>query len=475
MIKISIILLVIVVAISLISIFSLSPSLSLEKSEQTINVFDEYQDINYNATSLGKDISDKVVKDGTVDSAHIGKYTITYTVRNKFFKTTKKLTVNVVDTIAPEMSLIGGDELYVCSLNNFIEPGYSAVDNYDGDITSNVYKNYVKDDEIEYKVSDSSGNNTSQTRKLIVGDISKPEIKLKGNDTIYLVKGRKYEEQGATASDNCDGDLTKGIDIEGNVNTKKNGTYEIKYTVKDTSGNETSVTRKVIVQDSKKKQETNTNNNTANNNVSNTSGIIYLTFDDGPGAYTNQILDILKKYDIKATFFVTLAGSDSVLKREHDEGHTVGLHTASHNYKQIYASIDAYFEDLNKVSNRVKNITGQETKFIRFPGGTGNHVSAVGMSNIVREVDAKGYKYFDWNVCVEDAGACAYKKDKRSCVINYFKTYLRPNRNNIVLMHDIKQYTANALEEMIVYAKERDYIFKPIDDTTEPIHSKPYR
>ena len=473
MIKISIILLILVIAIALISVFTLSPKLYLEKSEVTINVHDNYEEITYNATSLGKDITDKVVKDGVVDNEHVGKYTITYTVKNSFLKVTKKLIVNVVDVLAPEITLVGGNELYVCSLERFDEPGYSAIDGYDGDITDKVEKNYLSEDEIEYSVSDESGNKAKQNRKLIVGDKTKPEITLKGEETIYITKGSSYSDSGATASDNCDGDLTENISVEGKVNTKKNGTYEIKYSVKDASGNENIVVRKVIVQNKKKKKATtNTNTSTV---VTNTSGVVYLTFDDGPGSYTNQILDILNKYQIKATFFVTLAGADSVLKREYDEGHTIGLHTATHNYKQMYASIDAYFDDLNRVSNRVKNITGKEVKFIRFPGGTSNHVSAVGMSNIVREVDAKGYTYFDWNVCVEDAGACAYKKDKRSCVISYFKTYLRPNRENIVLLHDIKSYTASALEDMIIYAKERGYTFKQIDESTQPIHFKPYR
>ena len=83
--------------------------------------------------------------------------------------------------------------------------------------------------------------------------------------------------------------------------------------------------------------------------------IIYLTFDDGPSAYTPKILDILSKYGIKATFFVTNSGKDDYIKREYKEGHTVALHTASHSYKKVYSSVDAYFSDLNSVSNRVFN------------------------------------------------------------------------------------------------------------------------
>ena len=471
MVKISAILLFVVIIISIITVYSLTPKLDLETDEVTINVFDDYNSISYNATSLGKDVSDEVVVDGNVDNQNIGKYVITYTIKNSFFKTTKKLTVNVIDKVPPEIDLIGSNEYYVCSMDNFIEPGYTALDNYDGDITSNVIYNKIDDENIEYKVSDASNNETKITRKIIAKDITAPEITLKGNEKVTITKGSKYKDKGAIASDNCDGDITKGIETSGSVDTSNVGTYEIKYSSKDSSGNTSEITRTVIVQDEKKKDTS----NESNNSVNNTSGVIYLTFDDGPGSSTPLILDTLKKHDIKATFFVTLAGSDNVLKREYDEGHTIALHTATHVYKKIYASIDAYFEDLNAVANRVKNVTGLDTKFIRFPGGTSNHVSAVGMSNIVREVTARGYTYFDWNVSVEDAGECAYKKNKQSCVLNNFKKYLKPNRVNIVLMHDIKSYTAAALDDMINYAKSNNYTFKQIDSSTEPIQYKPYK
>lgn len=471
-IKISIILLIVVVVISLICVFSLSPKLKLETGEKTINVFDEYTGISYNATSFGKDVTDMVLIDGTVDNQHVGKYNITYSIRNTFFKTTKKLTVNVVDTIAPNLSLIGENEYNVCALDRYIEPGYTAIDNYDGDITGNVEKKFIKDDEIEYKVSDSSGNNSNLNRKLIIGDNNGPELKLKGDSTVYVVKGSEYTEKGATAVDNCDGDLTKGINIEGSVNTKKNGTYEIKYSVKDLSGNESTLVRKVVVQE--KKQESKSNSTT--NNSQNTSGVIYLTFDDGPCANTKKVLDILDKHGVKATFFVTnqIKGYQNMIGEEFKRGHTIGIHTLTHQWN-IYNSLDSYWNDFDAMNNIVEQQTGKRATILRFPGGTSNRKASTPMSQIVESVNSKGYKYFDWNVSVEDAGACAYKSNKQSCVINNFKTYLKPNRSNIVLMHDLKVYTANGLDEMITYAKAKGYTFKAIDDTTEPVHFNPYR
>ena len=208
---------------------------------------------------------------------------------------------------------------------------------------------------------------------------------------------------------------------------------------------------------------------------SNTKGVIYLTFDDGPGAYTNQILDILKKYDIKATFFVTNGGSDDDILREYNEGHTVGLHTATHNY-DIYKSVDTYFEDLNKVQDRVTRITGTRAKYIRFPGGSSNTISRSRCKGIMTvltgKVKEEGYRYYDWNSLVEDAGACTSRKvtDKNACVLKYFKDTISYNKINVVLLHDIKSYTANSLENMILYAKNQGYIFKAIDDNTPEIH-----
>ena len=184
---------------------------------------------------------------------------------------------------------------------------------------------------------------------------------------------------------------------------------------------------------------------------------------------------VLKKYDIKATFFVTNGGSDDDILREYNEGHTIGLHTASHNY-DIYKSVDTYFEDLNKVQDRVTRITGTRAKYIRFPGGSSNTISRSRckgiMTVLTSKVKEEGYRYYDWNSLVEDAGACASRKvtDKNACVLKYFKDTISYNKINVVLLHDIKSYTANSLENMILYAKNQGYIFKAIDDNTPEIH-----
>ena len=146
----------------------------------------------------------------------------------------------------------------------------------------------------------------------------------------------------------------------------------------------------------------------------------------------------LKEEGIKATFFVTNSGPDELIKREYDEGHAVGLHTASHNYSIVYNSVDSYFRDLGSVSDRVKRITGVESKIIRFPGGSSNTVSrryVPGiMSTLTSEVINRGYRYYDWNLSSGDAvgGAPPSSND----IYNNVVSRLSKDRVNMVLMHD---------------------------------------
>ena len=157
----------------------------------------------------------------------------------------------------------------------------------------------------------------------------------------------------------------------------------------------------------------------------------------------------------------------------HDEGHTVALHTATHNYATVYASVDSYFNDLITVQNRVKNITGQTSYIIRFPGGSSNTVSrnySQGiMSTLTSEVVRRGYRYYDWNVSSGDAaGGSPSSEQIKNNVINS----LRKDRSNMVLMHDIKACTRDALRSIIRYGKENGYTFEIITMNTEMVRQR---
>ena len=135
--------------------------------------------------------------------------------------------------------------------------------------------------------------------------------------------------------------------------------------------------------------------------------ICYLTFDDGPSTEnTEKILDILKKYNIKATFFVIYKDTEkekAMYKRIVEEGHTIGVHTASHDYEKIYSSVDAYLKDFNKIASHIEEITGEKPEIFRFPGGSVNSYNGAVYMQIVSEMMRRGYTYYDWNVGSGDA------------------------------------------------------------------------
>lgn len=293
-----------------------------------------------------------------------------------------------------------------------------------------------------------------------VKDKEPPKITLNGSGEVYVYSSKKYTELGAKAEDNIDGDLTDKIIVTGEVDVQTVGTYEIKYTVTDAAGNEASITRKVNV--TEKPSESSCGE----------KGVVYLTFDDGPdNGYTPMILDVLKKYDVKATFFVTSTGSDDLIKREFDEGHAVGVHTSSHDYAKIYVSSDAFWNDFNIVAERIKKITGQAPTLSRFPGGSSNTVSkkySKGiMTQLVKEVEEKGYAYFDWNESSGDAGGLTHPtlEENVQQEIKNVTTSLSKSHGNVILMHDIKKTTANAIEGIVKYGIDNGYTFKVLDQS----------
>ncbi len=203
-----------------------------------------------------------------------------------------------------------------------------------------------------------------------------------------------------------------------------------------------------------------------------TAKTCYLTFDDGPSDNTLKILDILEKYKIKATFFVMGTGKLSYVKKIHDAGHTVALHTYSHDYSKIYRSQKAYFEDLEKIGAAVKKYTGEDSKVIRFPGGSSNTVSRSYcngiMTALATETANRGYVYFDWNVDSTDASGNNVSVSK---LVNNIKTYGGKKKQDVVLMHDTaaKDTTVQALPQIIEFYIEKGYTFAPLTVQTPQV------
>jgi len=398
------------------------------------------------------DFSDKIkVNTDSVNVNKIGNYKIDASIRVLFFDIKKEFTINIVDNEKPVIELSGDNPSLVCSGKNYIEEGYTANDNYDGDITNNVIITELNDS-ILYSVMDSSGNESKLERKLVIGDNEVPSIILNGSSIINLYLGERYYEPGYTASDNCDGDITGNVVVTDYVDTSKIGSYTVKYEITDSTGNKNSTERTVIV-----KKRPNYYGN----------GNIYLTFDDGPSYLTNRILDILDEEGVKATFFVTSANEST--RRAYNSGHAIALHTSSHNYSYIYSSADNYFNDLNAVSNAVYNVIGIRPNIIRFPGGSSNTVSRnynIGiMSYLTMEVVNRGYIYFDWNISSGDAGGDIYNSTN---IYYNVVNNLSHSKTNVVLMHDSggHEATVDALRNIISYGKEYGYSFKTITSDT---------
>lgn len=431
-------------------IYLFIPGFSLKgKKHMEITYNSEYIEPGYSATFLLKDISKYVKVNNNIDNTKVGSYRINYYLKYKIFKFRKTRIVKVIDDIDPIIN-IDDDVIMVCPNKEIPDIEYTAHDDYDGDITDRVVQELI-DNKMVFTVNDKANNLFRTEVKIIKDDIEPPVITLKGNSTIYLNVGSNYDEPGYSASDNCDDDVTSNVIVSGEV-SKSVGTYTITYTVTDKAGNKAETTRTVIVR----------NRGLYNNGVIG-SGTIYLTFDDGPNeGTTNVILDILRDEGVSATFFVTCNGPDYLINRIVNEGHTIALHTASHNYSYVYSSIDNYFADLNTVSNRVKNLTGIDSKIIRFPGGSSNTVSRNYKYHIMTDLTSmvleRGYRYYDWNVDSKDAGGAGSSYQVYSNVINN----LSYSRANMVLMHDIKPQTRDALRDIIRFGKDNGFKFEKI-------------
>ncbi len=196
--------------------------------------------------------------------------------------------------------------------------------------------------------------------------------------------------------------------------------------------------------------------------------VIYLTFDDGPSANTAKVLDILKENNIKATFFVVnndIESHQELYKRIVDEGHTIGIHTYSHQYSRIYASVDDYLEDFNKMFEKVYNLTGVKPTVFRFPGGSINTYNQHIYFELIAEMLRRGFTYYDWNVSSGDAGETFTSEAIYQAVVNGTAT----KSKSIVLMHDssTKHTTVNALQRIIDQYKET-HEFKALDNTVKP-------
>ena len=441
-----------ILIILLIYIYNKSERTSINlkgKDEITISVFSEYEEEGFILKSNRKNKNYDVIITSNVDTDIIGKYEVKYNIENT--KISKTRTVNVIDDTAPVISLKGSKTTYVCPGSTYKEEGFTISDNYD-DLSNDDVIIEKENDYIKYTIYDRSNNKGYVTRSIINYDKTAPNIDIKEEVTTYL--NEKYYDT-YTVTDNCDKDVK--VEIKGEVDTSKIGTYTLTYIASDSSNNVSKKQKKVkVIQRPKVDNK-----------------VIYLTFDDGPSTdITPKVLDLLNKYNIKATFFIIGHDSsiDYLIKRIYNEGHSLGIHTYSHNYKKVYSSDEAFLSDLEKINDKVESLTGKKTYLMRFPGGSSNTVSknySKGiMTRLSKKVEELGYTYYDWNVGSEDTST----QDSNKICSNVIKGLNKST--NVVLMHDFSGHngTYNALSCIIDYAINNGYTFSNITSDTKVIH-----
>lgn len=199
------------------------------------------------------------------------------------------------------------------------------------------------------------------------------------------------------------------------------------------------------------------------------SKTIYLTFDDGPSENTVLILSILQKYDIKATFFMCGSQKDegkAIMKSVADAGHSIGIHSLSHNYTKIYENMDAYLEDFNNTYNNIFEATGIKPDIFRFPGGSINNYNRLIYKQLIAETTRRGFVYYDWNVSGEDASTSS----NWTSIYSHVMSGIKDKDRAIILLHDSngKDQTVTVLEDLIIELKNQGFSFDKITNDVKP-------
>ena len=360
-----------------------------------------------------------------------------------------------------DLDLVGGEEITVPYGAAYDDPGAVArVEGHGvpssgkelrvhtkGDVDTGELGSYT----VKYRAS--FGPYHSEAERVVhVADEAAPMLILDERPSTVDI-GTEWID-GYSAVDDHDGDLTDRVQVDGAVDTENAGTYTLSYTVSDAAGNTAAAERTVTVTDEVEPVQG--------------SRIVFLTFDDGPGEYTEELLDILAAHNAKATFFTTGMGEiwHPIIAREYEEGHTVAVHSLTHDYSKIYSSDEAYWADFEAQNDIIEEQTGHRSNLFRFPGGSSNTVSNFNpgiMSRLSQEAAEKGLQYFDWNVESGDAGRvstadgvfenitdqCAYlDRQGYSCMV--------------VLCHDTHKYTVDAMDRVLTWFEENGYTLLPL-------------
>ena len=395
-----------------------------------------------------------------VDTARLGDYTVKYSASGFGRSAESYRRVHVRDTMAPVITLKHEEDYLASWLVGYKEEGYTATDVYDGDLTDKVVRTETAD-AVFYSVVDSSGNESSVERVIEYG-ISEPLIRLTGGEEIDVGAAFTFTDPGYEAVDESGNDLTSYVQVTGEVIPYQLGSYELNYYIMNEQGQTATAKRTVNIVPQPKPETIMPERKT-----------IYLTFDDGPGPYTDRLLDILARYGAKATFFVTNLDPDYVdcIGRAYSEGHAIGVHTLTHNYYQIYSSDQAFYDDFLAMEEIIHEQTGSYTKLFRFPGGSSNTVSRSYnsgiMTRLVKSMTDMGYVYFDWNVVSGDSlGGAKSSYEVANNVAAECPEYMA----SVVLQHDVKGFSVDAVESILRWGRNNGYEFAALDENCYTAH-----
>lgn len=206
---------------------------------------------------------------------------------------------------------------------------------------------------------------------------------------------------------------------------------------------------------------------------------VYLTFDDGPSANTDDVLDVLKKYDIKATFFDVYKEDEvekKALKRCYDEGHTIAIHTVTHDYDEVYASLDNWIKDVEGEQKYLEEVTGVKTYYYRFPGGSSNTIASkrgTEIEDCIKWLNKNGFTYYDWNIDNEDSTGVSFTPSQ---LADNVLDYMSDEGDYMILLHDTnaKGNTVESLPKIIETLQAKGFTFCQITDNTEYFQHKKY-
>ena len=424
----------------------------------TLNVGSKLSEDTIKIYLHNKNIFNDTIGFEDIDTSKIGDQVVDVKIPYQRGYIDEKITISIKDLEAPVINTVLKDDMEVSYNENINTYAYTANDNVDGDITEKVIVTTNKENNntlsVNYSVMDSHNNITNKAVKLKIVDKVPPTIELIGSKRLSLRVGEEFNDEGVTATDEYDGDLTDRVKVDSTVDTEKAGTYRVVYTVTDNSGNSAEVMRPVTV-----------------SNPDDYKGVVYLTFDDGPSSnITPAILDILKEKGVKATFFI-INWSDAnadLIKREVEEGHSIGLHSYTHVYSDDYKDDDSYMNGIYALRNKLKELTGYDSTLLRFPGGSSNTISKSMnpgvMTRLSERVIKEGYRYFDWNVSSGDAGGTRSVDQEFHNVVDN----LSYDRANVVLMHDFgnSSVTRDSLANIIDWCLENGYGIEPITEST---------